>query len=188
MVKYENPLQEKKQHIFRERETGWKNKVLHGKWVETIKNTAETSEWLRTAHLRPTTEALITAARDQALNTNWHSCHIFKTKQTDKCRRCSEHPETVNYFISGCPKLAQTVYLERHNAVASTIYWSLTKELNFERADHWWEHKPESVLENDVYKLYMTLISYADKKITVRRPDIVIVNKGQRKTTLIDIA
>ena len=27
-----------------------------------------------------------------------------------------------------------------------------------------------------------------DKKITARRPDIVIVNKGQRKTTLIDIA
>ena len=47
MVKYENPLQEKKQHIFRERETRWKNKVLHGKWVETINNTcAQTSEWL----------------------------------------------------------------------------------------------------------------------------------------------
>ena len=30
MVKYENPLQEKKQHIFRERETRWKNKVLYG--------------------------------------------------------------------------------------------------------------------------------------------------------------
>ena len=70
MVKYQNPLQEKKQHIFRERETRWKNKVLHGKWVETINNTrAQTSEWHRTAHLKPTTEALITAAQDQALNT-----------------------------------------------------------------------------------------------------------------------
>ena len=38
MLKYENPLQEQKQHIFRERETRWKNKVLHGKWVETINN------------------------------------------------------------------------------------------------------------------------------------------------------
>ena len=27
-----------------------------------------------------------------------------------------------------------------------------------------------------------------DKKITARRPDIIFVNKGQRKTTLIDIA
>ena len=71
MVKYENPLLEKKQHIFREKETRWKNKVLHWKWVETINNTcAQTSEWLRTAHLKPTTEELITAAQDQALNTN----------------------------------------------------------------------------------------------------------------------
>ena len=114
MVKYENPLQEKKQHIFRERETRWKNKVLHGKLVETINNTCvQTSEWLRTARLKPTTEALITAAQDQALNTNWHSCHILKTKQTDKCRRCGEHPETVSHIISGCPKLGQTAYLER---------------------------------------------------------------------------
>ena len=36
-------------------------------------------------HLKPTTEALITSAQDQALNTNWHSRHILKTKQTDKC-------------------------------------------------------------------------------------------------------
>ena len=84
LVKYEkHALQEKKQHIFRERETRWKNKVLHGKWVEIINNTcAQTSEWLRNARLKPSTEALITAAQDQALNTNWHSCHILKTKQT----------------------------------------------------------------------------------------------------------
>ena len=36
----------------------------------------QTSEWLRTAHLKPTTEALITAVQDQALNTNWHSCQL----------------------------------------------------------------------------------------------------------------
>ena len=122
------------------------------------------------------------------MNTNWRSCCIFKTKQTDQCRRCGEHPETGSHIISGCPKLAQTVYLERHNAVASTIHWSLTKELNFERAEHWWEHKPEPVLENDAYKLLYDFNIMTDKKITARRPDIVIVNKGQRKTTLIDIA
>ena len=56
---------------------GWKSLTTH--------LSSQTSEWLMTAHLKPTTEALITAAQDQALNTNWHSCHILKTKQTDKC-------------------------------------------------------------------------------------------------------
>ena len=73
-------------------------------------------------HLKPTTEALITSGQDQALNTNWHSRRILKTKQTDKCRRCGEHPETVNHIISGCSKLSQTVYLERHKAVTSTVH------------------------------------------------------------------
>ena len=155
--------------------------------METINNTcAQTSEWLRTAHLKPTTEALITAAQDLALNTNWHPCHILKTKQTDKCRRYGEHPETVSHIISGCPKLAQTVYLERH-AVASTVHCNLTKELNFENAEHLWEHKPEPVLKNDAYKPLYDFNIMTDKKITARRPDIVIVNKGQRKTTLIGI-
>ena len=108
------------------------------------------------------------------MNTNWRSCCIFKTKQTDQCRRCGEHPETGSHIISGCPKLAQTVYLERHNAVASTIHWSLTKELNFERAEHWWEHKPEPKLENDAYKLLYDFNIMSDKKITTRRQVIDI--------------
>ena len=38
------------------------------------------------------------------------------------------------------------------------------------------------------YKLLCDFNIMTDKKITARRPDIVIVNKGQRKTTFIDIA
>ena len=73
----------------------------------------------------------------------------------------------MSHIISGCPKLAQTVYLERH-AVASTVHWSLAKELNFERAEYWWEHKPEPVLENDAYKYDFNIMT--DKKITARWP------------------
>ena len=36
----------------------------------------------------------------------------------------------MSHIISGCPKLAQTVYLERHNSVASTVHWSLINNNN----------------------------------------------------------
>ena len=78
----------------------------------------------------------------------------------------------------------------KDNAVASTVHWSLTKDLNFERVEYWWEHKPEPVRtgKRRIYKPLYDFNIMTDKKITARRPDIVIVKKGQRKTTLIDIA
>ena len=57
---------------------------------------------------------------------------LILSKLISACRRCGEHPETVSHIISGCPKLAQTVYLERHNSVASTVHWSLINNNNNE--------------------------------------------------------
>ena len=44
------------------------------------------------------------------------------------------------------------------------------------------------VLENKEVKLLYDFNIYTDKKITHRRPDIVIYNKKERKTTLVDVA
>ena len=164
-------------------------KALHGKWAETTDETDQgTSQWLRTANLKPVTEALITAAQDQALNTNWHVHHIIKNKPVDKCRACSEYPETVEHIVSGCPRIAQTLYMKRHNAVAATVHWGLCANMGFERAEHWWQHQPETAMENESFKLLYDFNVMTDKKITARRPDIIIVDKKNRHTTIIDVS
>ena len=84
--------------------------------------------------------------------------------------------------------MAQTVYLDRHNAVASAIHWSLCGSCGFLRCDSWWQHHPESVLENERYKLLYDFNIFTDHLIQARRPDLVYVNKLTRKTYLIDIA
>ena len=94
---------------------------------------------LQTAQLKPPIEALIMAAQDQVINTSWYSHHILKNLPSDKCRLCNEHPETIEHITTGYPKLAQTIYLDRHNAVASTLHWTLCKQMNFERAENRWE-------------------------------------------------
>ena len=154
LVKFTMPKDRKKREIQGERDQRWRNKAIHGKWAEIIDKTdPKTSQWLRTSNLKPVTEALLTAAQDRALNTNWHAHNILKIRQDDKCRSCSEHPETVEHIVAGCPMIAQTLYLKRHNAVAATVHWGLCKTAGFERADNWWKHSPEVALGNENYKM-----------------------------------
>ena len=42
------------------------------------KVSSNTSRWLQTAQVKPPTEALIMAAQDQAINTDWCSHHILR--------------------------------------------------------------------------------------------------------------
>ena len=86
------------------------------------------------------------------------------------------------------PKISMNHILDRHNAVASTLHWSLYKQMNFEKAEYWWEHQPEPAMENEDYKLLYDFNIRTDKKISARRPDIVVVDKNERRTTLFDVA
>ena len=60
--------------------------------------------------------------------------------------------------------------------------------MNFERAENWWEHQPEPTMENEDYKLLYDFNIRKDKKISARRPDIVVVGKNERRATLIDVS
>ena len=189
LVKFTMPTDKKKREIQGERDERWRNKAIHGKWAEIVDKTdPKTSQWLRTSHLKPVTEALLTAAQDQALNTNWHAYNILKTRQDDKCKTCIKHPETVEHIVAGCPMIAQTLYLKRHNAVAATVHWGLCKTAGFERADNWWKHSPEAALENENYKMLYDFNIITDRKISARRPDIVFIDKKNNNAKLIDIS
>uniref|UniRef100_H3ARW9 Reverse transcriptase zinc-binding domain-containing protein n=1 Tax=Latimeria chalumnae TaxID=7897 RepID=H3ARW9_LATCH len=166
----------------------WEAKAIHGKWTKLLKIVDEdSSKWLRTAHLKPPTEALIIAAQDQALHTNWLGHYVLRTGETtDKCRRCKIFAETVMHIVSGCPMLAQGVYCERHNQVASALHWDFCGQYQLPRGQHWWEHKPEPVTENERVKILW------DFTLRLEKPDILLTQKASgsnpQKITIIDIA
>ena len=172
-----------------QRKNNWKDKSLHGVWPKNMeKHSKTTTAWMQKSNLKPATESLITAAQDQALNTNWHKTNILKTSTDEMCRRCKKFKENVAHIVSGCPELAQTVYLHRHNAVASYLHWKLCGYHGLPTGQNWYEHNPDKIVENENLKILYDFNIYTDKKIKHRRPDIVVHMKKEKETTLIDVA
>ena len=67
----------------------WKKRVM--KWT-----------WLKSS-----TEALICAAQEQALTTNYENFNVDKSVECPFFLMCHERGEGVNHVISECSKLAQ---------------------------------------------------------------------------------
>ena len=61
-------------------------------------------------------------------------------------------------------------------------------QIHLEKKDKWYEHAPDSVSGNDEVKPLWDVNIQCDHVIEARRPDIVVVNKQERKCTIIDIA
>ena len=74
--------------------------------------------WLRKADLKVETEAMLCAAQEQAIRTNYVKHKIDKTTQSPLCTMCDKKKETISHFVSECETLAQKEYKRRHNNVA----------------------------------------------------------------------
>ena len=87
-----------------------------------------------------------------------------------------------------CGKLAQTEYKGRHDNVAWYIHWQLCGKCGLERANRWYEQKPEGVVESKNFKILWDFTFQCDRKIEARRPDIVFIDKKEREVVIIDVA
>jgi alkylhydroperoxidase/carboxymuconolactone decarboxylase family protein YurZ len=177
--------------VQKEREDHWKEKALHGQYprqMEEVTNCNARYHWLREGSLKIETEALLTAAQEQALNTKAHSTYIMKTSTDPKCRICGAADETVSHILTACTVLAGTQYLNRHNEVAKAIHWSICEAYGIEVATSYWKHEPPDVVETKEMKILWDFDMYTDRYIQARRPDIIIHEKLKKKATIIDIA
>ena len=173
-----------------ERMIEWKEKPLHGKFFKGIEGFAddESWRWLRNGYLKRETEGMICAAQEQALRTNSIKHAIDKTVDSPLCRKCKRAPESVQHIVSGCTLLAQKEYKYRHDRVASRLHWELCKENHLEYSVNWYDHKPESVQENEKVKILWDMTMFTDRKLPHNRPDICVFHKEERKWKFIDIA
>ena len=57
------------------------------------------------------------------------------------------------YVVSECSNLVQTEYKGRHDNVAWYIHWQFCGKCGLERANGWYEEKPEGVVENENFKI-----------------------------------
>ena len=132
----------------------WENKAMHGLYPKRV-NDADvdkqlTHQWLRSSGLKAETESLIISAQDQCLSTKAYHHKILEDRTDPKCRMCGKYDETVDHIVSGCPELAKTEYINRHNKAASYIHWAVCKHYNIPSTTaKWYDHQPLTVTENE---------------------------------------
>ena len=151
MVERDNEEEFKKRKR-EERKTEWREKPLH---AESISSEGSWF-WLKIGKMKKETEGLLIAAQDQALRTDVIKMRIDKSHGNSKCRMCKEADETVTHIICQCRKFSQ-----------------LCKKNELHHELKWYEHEPDSVMENDKCKILLDFTIQTDHIIQARRPDIV---------------
>ena len=111
-----------------------------------------------------------------------------KSQGDSLCRMCRKVDESIDHIVSGCSKLAQKEYKRRYDNLGKIVHWKLARKCNFEAGDKWYEHEPESVLENKDYRILWDFSIQTDHVIEARRPDLVVVHKKKRNCKIIDFA
>ena len=134
------------------------------------------------------TESLIVASQNQSTRTNLVKAKIDKSQKDTLCRLCKKDDESTDYVVSGCSKLAEKEYNRRHDNLDNIVHWKLARKCNFEAGDKWYEHEPESALENKDYKILWDFSIQIDHVIEARRPGLVVVDKKMRTCKIIDFA
>ena len=170
----------------------WESKALHGKYPQRVKQADvdqdKTHRWLKAAGLKAETEGFIIVAQDQSLSIRWYQHNILKKPDVDpKCRLCGRFDETIDHLVSGCPELAKSEYIHRHNKAVAHIHWKICKEFGIEVKDRWYEHEPTTLTEKNNITILWNMPIHTDRTIAANRPDIVLKNKKDKTCLLIDM-
>ena len=134
------------------------------------------------------TEGFIIAAQDQAIKTNYYRSKMLKDGTDPMCRICGQFQETIDHIVAGCPQLAKTEYLHRHNKAATNLHWNICNEMNIDTNEKWCKHEPQTVTEKDNITILWDMPIQTDREMKANRPDIVIKNKQEKRCLLIDMS
>ena len=163
-VTTEENLQDYERRIKEEKVKSWKEKALHGEFVQQTSDVAGEKpwRWLRNGFLKKETEGLILATQEPALRTNSIKHSVDKTSQTPLCRSCGESTETVWHIVSGCKKLAQNEYRKRHDKVALGVHWVMCRKYGIDYTEKWYDHQPLSIVENGEVRVTWDMTIYIE--------------------------
>lgn len=175
-----------------ERKDVWKSKELHGRFYRALTgpdvDQLASVNWLRFGDLFGETEGFACAIADEVIMTNNYRKYILKDGTVDICRACRRPGESLRHIISGCSHLANGEYLHRHNLVARIIHQQLAVRYGLVGSEvPYYKYAPPPVLENGRATLYWDRSIITDRTIVANKPDIVLVDRSERRAVLVDI-
>ncbi len=183
-----------RKRVDRERKERLQGKKVHGRFMEDVREVADERswQWVKAGYLTPSTESYIFGAQEQALRTRWRRADIEKEDVERFCRICRkpEQVENVSHLASGCGELAKKQYKIRHDRMGLRIHWELCRKYGIECAARWYEHVPASVCRNGTgdVEIWWDVTVETVGRIAHNRPDVVIINRREKKWTLVDFS
>ena len=66
------------------------------------------------------------------------------------------------------------------------LHWKLCEKWGFNKAEKWYIHKPQKVLESENCKILWGFPIETDKTLEHNRPDITVIDKKNKKCILIE--
>lgn len=174
----------------------WMEKPLHGRHPNEVTqdyvDNAASNYWLTSGRMFPETEGFLLAIQDQVIPTRNYLKHIVRdpSVRNDRCRYGCQAQETIQHITGGCQAFAATQYKERHDSVAKILHQELARKMKLLQTDQipYYKYVPESILENEQYKLYWDRSVLTDQPVAHNRPDLILVDKFSKQTTLVDVA
>ena len=171
----------------------WQSKELHGRFYRALHgpdvNLLASVNWLRFGDLFGETEGFVCAIADEVIKTNNYRRYIMRDGTTDVCRACHQPGESLRHIVSGCSRLANGEYLHRHNQVARIIHQQLALKYRLVDAEvPYYRYVAEPVLENGHVTLYWDRSIITDRTVVANKPDIVVIDRSERRAMIVDIA
>ena len=109
----------------------WHGRFLQARWQDSELSQSGCFAWLRDWSYAPThTIAGVMELYEQLPPTKVYTVNKTDASQGDvTCRLCEKSPETLAHVLAGCSALAQSKYLERHNAALKVLFFEMTRDL-----------------------------------------------------------
>ena len=155
-----------------------RRKKMHGQYVRQKESIVLGRTWQCIAEedLKGCTEVLIYSAQEQALRTNYMRFYIDHAAEEREKRWPMWWVRAVS---------CERQYKGSHDNVARYIHWQLCGKYGLERADSWYEQKPEGVVESENFWLLWDSAVQCDRKIEARKLDIVFIDKKEREVVML---
>ena len=93
----------------------------------------------------------------------------------------------VSHIMRECNMLTQMEYKRRYDNVTKYLHWCLCEKYELDRANKWYDHKPDGVIENINHKILWDVIIQCEIEFEARRLDITVVNKQRKEIKTMDV-
>ena len=105
----------------------WHGRLFTSRWKDEELNQDASFAWMK----EPTyTVTGMIELYEQLLPTKVYTTQKTRTTQGDASfRLCGKEKETIPHILSGCSTLAQSKYLDRHNAALKILFLEKCKDL-----------------------------------------------------------